>query len=115
MGSTLVADPMTPAASHVPVTQLPEINSDSEDDEGDGILRDWANSPELRSLLLRQQVMDPDRIFGPLPPLQMEEIFGNSNNARAAKFRGRSSSANWSRDQLSQFEVDSYSEQMGYK
>ncbi|VBB82939.1 Conserved hypothetical protein [Yarrowia lipolytica] len=115
MGSTLVSDPITPAASHVPVTQLPEINSDSEDDEGDGILRDWANSPELRSLLLRQQVMDPDRIFGPLPPLQMEEIFGNSNNARAAKFRGRSSSANWSRDQLSQFEIDSYSEQMGYK
>ncbi|KAG5354420.1 Inner centromere protein-related protein [Yarrowia sp. C11] len=115
MGSTIVSDPITPAASHVPVTQLPEINSDSEDDEGDGILRDWANSPELRSLLLRQQVMDPDRIFGPLPPLQMEEIFGNSNNARAAKFRGRSSSANWSRDQLSQFEIDSYSEQMGYK
>ncbi|KAG5363338.1 Inner centromere protein-related protein [Yarrowia sp. B02] len=115
MGSSLVSDPITPAASHVPVTQLPEINSDSDDDEGDGILRDWANSPELRSLLLRQQVMDPDRIFGPLPPLQMEEIFGSSNNARAAKFRGRSSSANWSRDQLSQFEIDAYSEQMGYK
>lgn len=111
----VAADPMTPAASHVPVTQLPEINSDSEDDEGDGILRDWANSPELRSLLQRQQGMDPDRIFGPLPPLQMEEIFGNSNTARVAKFRGRSSSANWSRDQLSQFEIDSYSEQMGYK
>lgn len=108
-------EPVTPAPPQAPTTQLPEINSDSEDDEGPSVLRDWANSPELRALLLRQQVMDPDRVFGPMAPLHMEEIFGQAGAARGAKFRARSSSANWSRDQLTQVEREDYTKQMGYE
>lgn len=102
--------------------ELPEINSDysdSDDDEPpqkDGFERPaWANTPELRKLLRRQQRIDPDDVFGPIQPLQMEEIFKGKERA-LARFRPRSSSANWSgNDKLTAEEVTEYAKVMGYK
>lgn len=91
---------------------LPEIYSESEDDDDDSIILDWANSPELRQVLRDQQRIDPDTVFGPIAPLQMEEVFKN----RATRFRPRSSSANWSnQDRLTPQEIEAYAAEMGYR
>lgn len=103
-------------AAHTPAqskTDLPDIFSESEDDGDGSVLLDWANSPELRSMLIQQQQVDPDSVFGPVAPLHMEEVF---KSARLSKFRARSSSANWhGQDKLTQQEVESYAKEMGYK
>ncbi|KAB8349618.1 hypothetical protein FH972_023638 [Carpinus fangiana] len=77
---------------------LPDIATDSEDEDSDDeafIPPEWANSPALRELLSQQQLVDPLKVFGPIAPLQMEEIF-KGNKERIVKFRKRTSSANWS-------------------
>lgn len=92
---------------------LPEIMSDSEDDEDGNVLRSWANSPDLRNMVLDQQNIDPDTVFGPVAPLHMDEVFKNSG--RLSRFRPRSSSANWSgTDKLSAQEMVEYAKEMGY-
>lgn len=78
--------------------ELPEIQTDddSEDDEANGVtVAPWADSPDLRRALVRQETMDPSQIFGPPAPLNMEEVFNKSKD-RFHKFRARTSSANWS-------------------
>lgn len=77
---------------------LPEIATDSEDEDSDDegfVPPDWANSPALRELLAQQQLVDPLKVFGPIGPLHMEELF-KGNKERIIKFRKRTSSANWS-------------------
>ena len=115
--------------------ELPEIPTDSEDDysssydsdsdndhsrghskgsgEGGGNLKgkfavpDWAESPALKQALVAQQTMDPEQVFGPIGPLQMEEIFRGSGPQGKARFRNRSSSANWSMgDKLTREEIE---------
>lgn len=78
--------------------ELPEIQTDddSEDGESHGVtVAPWADSPDLRRALVRQETMDPSQIFGPPAPLNMEEVFNKSKD-RFHKFRARTSSANWS-------------------
>ena len=77
--------------------ELPEIQTDDEDDDDDGHIgvAPWADSPELRRALSRQETMDPLAIFGPPAALNMEEVFNKSKD-RWHKFRARTSSANWS-------------------
>jgi hypothetical protein len=76
--------------------ELPEIATDSEDEDSENEFQapDWVNSPALRELLKQQQLVDPEQVFGPIAPLRMEEIFKNKD--RHKKFRDRTSSANWS-------------------
>lgn len=101
--------PVTPKAT----TVLPEIFSESDDDEEGSVLKDWANSPELRNILINQQHIDPDQVFGPMAPLHMEDIFKNS---RLSRFRGRGSSAQWSgKDGLTIQEIENYKLQKTYK
>lgn len=87
--------------------ELPEIHTDSEDDDDDKPFHvpKWADSPELRQALQDQLGIDPETIFGPIAPLSMEEIFrGRSDRA---KFRARTSSANWSgADRLTTAEIE---------
>lgn len=67
----------------------------------------WAESPALKQALVAQQTMDPEEVFGPIGPLQMEEIFRGSGAQGKARFRSRSSSANWSTgDKLTREEID---------
>jgi hypothetical protein len=76
--------------------ELPEIATDSEDEDSENEFQapDWVNSPALRELLTQQQLVDPEQVFGPIAPLRMEEVFKNKD--RHKKFRDRTSSANWS-------------------
>ncbi len=55
----------------------------------------WADSPDLRKALMRQETVDPMQIFGAPAPLNLEEVFHKSKD-RWHKFRARTSSANWS-------------------
>ncbi|PUU83802.1 hypothetical protein B9Z19DRAFT_962479 [Tuber borchii] len=94
--------------------ELPEIPTDSEDeDDHDDYapkdtfrVPDWAESPELRAQLQRQQTMNPEEVFGPMARLDMEAIFTNRNERQMARFRARTSSANWNgADRLTPAEI----------
>ena len=76
---------------------LPEIATDSEDEDSDDAFEapGWTNSPELRQLLEQQQLVDPMRVFGPIAPLSMDEVFKGVGKDRLKRFRDRTSSANW--------------------
>ncbi|WVF68772.1 hypothetical protein IAT40_003544 [Kwoniella sp. CBS 6097] len=96
---------------------LPDIaseysDSDDEDRTKDFIPPSWAESPNLRAALEAQASRDPDELFGPIKPLNMEELF----KVRTNKFRARTSSANWSRgDGLTRAEEVEYAKRMGFK
>lgn len=82
--------------------ELPEIKTDDEYDDDDDDdddkhigVAEWADSPDLRRALMRQEAVDPLQIFGQPGPLNMEEVFNKSKD-KFHKFRARTSSANWS-------------------
>jgi hypothetical protein len=111
---TVVAKSVKSAAKSSPRYQngenivLPEIHTDSEDedsDAGDFPVQGWTNSPDLRRQLVIQETMNPAEIFGQPGPLNMEEVFSKSKD-RWHKFRNRTSSANWSgSDRLTEEDV----------
>ncbi|KAJ9494392.1 hypothetical protein H2202_010175 [Exophiala xenobiotica] len=97
---------------------LPEIPTDSEDEDSDDDgnafpIPDWATPGHLTEQLIRQEGMDGDAVFGPIAPLKMEEIFSKGNKDRLKRLRDRTSSANWtlSGDGLTLEEVRSDREQ----
>ncbi|WVQ65352.1 uncharacterized protein L199_003528 [Kwoniella botswanensis] len=97
---------------------LPDIaseysDSDDEDRTKDFIPPTWAESPQLRAALEAQAHRNPDELFGPIKPLNMEELFKVKTN----KFRARTSSANWSKtgDGLTKAEEIEYARRMGFK
>ncbi|KAJ1648907.1 hypothetical protein IWQ61_009840 [Dispira simplex] len=71
----------------------------------------WATSPAVRDALMRQIQLNPERIFGKVRPIKVEDIF----NKQGRRYRIRSSSANWSgADKLSVTEEKEYEKRMGY-
>ena len=68
------------------------------------LMASWVQSPALREQLRAQEDgVDPEVVFGPIAPLNMEEIFDKS---RSHRFRTRTSSANWTgQDRLTEEEV----------
>ncbi|CAR28641.1 ZYRO0F08646p [Zygosaccharomyces rouxii] len=66
---------------------LPYIHSDS-DEEDDVALAPWARSPYLQRQLQLQQNWDPRKIFGPIPPLHIDQIFQHSRLNRLKPKRG---------------------------
>ncbi|KAF2649835.1 hypothetical protein K491DRAFT_167860 [Lophiostoma macrostomum CBS 122681] len=84
--------------------KLPDIMTDSEDeDSGDDFEQpSWVNTPNLREMLTQQQLVDPEQVFGPIAPLNMEQIFPNKE--RHKRFRDRTSSAYWAHDQVTEEE-----------
>ncbi|KAK1729509.1 inner centromere protein [Colletotrichum acutatum] len=86
--------------------ELPEIDTDEDEDDDDSHfgVAPWADSPDLRRALMKQETMNPEGIFGPPRALNMEEVFNNKE--RWHKFRARTSSANWSgSDRLTEDEI----------
>jgi hypothetical protein len=88
---------------------LPEIHTDSEDEDSDAdtgfVALGWTNSPDLRKQLAKQETIDPAEVFGQPGPLNMEEVFSKSKD-RWHKFRARTSSANWTgQDRLTDDEI----------
>ena len=97
----------SPRAPNGEAIELPDIQTDddSDEDEAHGPIADWANSPALHKALIRQEQIDPMKVFGAPGPLNMEEVFSR-NKDRFHKFRARTSSANWSgTDRLTEEEV----------
>jgi hypothetical protein len=88
--------------------KLPEIPTDSEDEDSDTErynVPEWAKEENLANILIDQEGKDGERVFGPSAPLHMEEIF-RDNKDRMWRFRDRTSSANWAGpDGLTQDEV----------
>ncbi len=84
--------------------KLPDIMTDSEDEDSENEFEQpsWVNTPNLREMLSNQQLMDPETIFGPIPPLEMEKVFPNKE--RHKRFRERTSSAYWANDQVTEEE-----------
>jgi hypothetical protein len=84
--------------------KLPEIMTDSEDEDSENEFEQpsWVNTPNLREMLTSQQLMDPEQIFGPIAPLNMEAVFPNKE--RHKRFRERTSSAFWANDQVTEEE-----------
>ena len=86
---------------------LPEIATDSEDEDSDSEMLPvpkWAQPKELESLLRQQEGMEVDSIFGPIAPFSLEETF--KADKKIKKFRERTSSANWGgADGLTQDEI----------
>ncbi|KAF2739686.1 hypothetical protein EJ04DRAFT_483836 [Polyplosphaeria fusca] len=84
--------------------KLPEIMTDSEDEDSENEFEQpsWADTPNLRQMLEQQQLVDPEHIFGPIAPLNMEQVFPNKE--RHKRFRERTSSAYWTHDQVTEEE-----------
>ncbi|KAF5858379.1 hypothetical protein ETB97_004458 [Aspergillus alliaceus] len=86
---------------------LPEIATDSEDEDSDAEMLPvpkWAQPKELESLLRQQEGLEADSIFGPIAPFSLEETF--KADKKIKKFRERTSSANWAgTDALTQEEI----------
>ncbi|RHZ57303.1 uncharacterized protein CDV56_106075 [Aspergillus thermomutatus] len=86
---------------------LPEIATDSEDEDSDAEMLPvprWAQPKELENILRQQEGMEADSIFGPIAPFSLEETF--KADKKIKKFRDRTSSANWSgADGLTQEEI----------
>ncbi|KAL2869734.1 uncharacterized protein BJX67DRAFT_346895 [Aspergillus lucknowensis] len=86
---------------------LPEIATDSEDEDSDAEMLPvpkWAQSKELEMLLRDQESMEADAIFGPIAPFSLEDTF--KSDKKIKKFRERTSSANWAGpDGLTQDEI----------
>ena len=75
---------------------LPEINTDSEDDDSDAEkfeAPEWTRTPELRALLEQQQLVDPETVFGPIAPLHMEEVFSRGSSKERPPEARRNASA----------------------
>ena len=92
--------------------------SDSEDDSPKKPTMakpSWAESPILVAQLKRQQMINPDDVFGEIKPPAIDDIFRNNNRRGHSTFRPRSSSANWSgQDKLTREEIEEYARMMGY-
>ncbi|KAJ5169938.1 uncharacterized protein N7500_002721 [Penicillium coprophilum] len=87
---------------------LPEVNTDSEDDDDSDSemfpVPSWAQPKQLEGLLRIQEGMEVDSIFGPIAPFSLEDTF--KADKKIKKYRERTSSANWSGpDGLTQEEI----------
>ncbi|KAF2096680.1 hypothetical protein NA57DRAFT_78278 [Rhizodiscina lignyota] len=97
-GATIASKSAAKSSPHYPPgesIQLPDIATDSEDEDSDNEFAapSWVDSPLLNQALSQQQLVDPETIFGPIGELKMDEIF--KNKERAKRWRERTSSANW--------------------
>jgi hypothetical protein len=98
--STIQAVKSSPQYTPGERIDLPEIPTDSEDEDSDEEgnafpIPDWATPGHLTEQLIRQEGIDGDAVFGPIAPLKMEEIFAKGNKERLKRLRDRTSSANW--------------------
>ncbi|GAA5981695.1 hypothetical protein JCM10908_004569 [Rhodotorula pacifica] len=101
--------------------ELPDIDSEYSDSDDEvaqeqkqAALPGWAKSPNLVRALQKQQEINPDDIFGPIPKLSIGEMFRNANST--ARLRLRTSSARWEgTDDLTQADMARYHRAMGFR
>ncbi|GAA5956271.1 hypothetical protein JCM21900_006591 [Sporobolomyces salmonicolor] len=112
--------PAPPKPEPEPYQELPEIDSEYSDSDDEAHEKKvasfprWAQSPALAHALLEQRKINPDEIFGPIPPLSIQEIF--RSNQSAARLRARTSSAQWDgTDALTRTDMERYHRAMGFR
>ncbi|KAI8323487.1 hypothetical protein GQ54DRAFT_258157 [Martensiomyces pterosporus] len=105
----------------------PEIESDYSDEysdeefspapkrkKNDFKIPKWATTPELAKGLKQQERVNPDRIFGRVKPLRINEIF-NRKETEEMRRKPRNSSMIWSgRDALTSEDELEYIRRMGF-
>ncbi|KAG7885559.1 hypothetical protein KL938_000591 [Ogataea parapolymorpha] len=91
----------------IDVNELPEINSDNEDDEASKQLAPWGTNANIKQLLRRQAKTNPSSVFGQIQKINCTEIFERS-------YYG-SLNIKWNdSDVLGQKETEEYDRKMGY-
>ncbi|KAF9122462.1 hypothetical protein BGW39_009728 [Mortierella sp. 14UC] len=120
------SNPAQPERRHVK-TILPEISSDGEDHDPNNPedpsasrakrkktgVPEWASWEELHRMMENQKNLNPEEIFGPIPMLDVAEIF--PGREKKSSYRPRTSSAHWgASDALTPQEVIKYNEDMGW-
>ena len=106
-----------PQSQFSPIFQNPEnivlddieTSEDEEDSEDErdkkSSMPEWTRTPNMNELLLQQEAVDTDAVFGPVAPANLEEWFTKDKN-RLHKLRMRTSSANWfGADRLTEDEI----------
>ncbi|ORX95225.1 hypothetical protein K493DRAFT_149045, partial [Basidiobolus meristosporus CBS 931.73] len=92
--------------------QLPEIPSDESDNEDDKPdVPEWAQSPNLKRALMEQSKINPEAIFGKIPAVNMEELFGR----KSSRYKLRQSSVWQGVDKLTHQEEMEYEKRMGWR
>lgn len=88
-GNFIATDKSTPGQelNSIGEDSLPEILSD--DEQNRFVLAEWAQSPALENQLKIQKSWDPKRIFGPIAPLHIDEIFPTSSSSRLSKVKSK--------------------------
>lgn len=88
-GNFIATDKSTQAQelNSIEEDSLPEILSD--DEQNRLALTEWAHSPALENQLKIQKHWDPRRIFGPIAPLHIDEIFPTSSSSRLNKVKSK--------------------------
>ncbi|KAJ2860137.1 hypothetical protein GGI22_002799 [Coemansia erecta] len=75
----------------------------------------WATTPELAKGLQRQELVNPDRIFGRVKPLRINDVFNRADSADQRR-KPRNSSMIWSgADALTAEEELEYIRRMGFE
>ncbi|KAJ1772706.1 hypothetical protein IW140_002595 [Coemansia sp. RSA 1813] len=106
----------------------PEIESDYSDEysddefspaprpkKNDFRIPKWATTPELAKGLQRQELVNPDRIFGRVKPLRINDVFNRSEGGEKRR-KPRNSSMIWSgADALTADEELEYIRRMGFE
>lgn len=77
----------TTSDDNIPIetsTSSDTVNEDEPEEANAFKIPDWAKSPELRLHIQRQEGLDPDKIFGRVPPFQIRgmcSLICNENDA----------------------------------
>ena len=100
---------MFPSGENIYLSDIHTSDEDADTDderERKSALPDWVRTPNMDSLLRRQETVDADAVFGPIAQPNLEEWF-TRDQKRLQKLRARTSSANWavSGDRLTEEEV----------
>ena len=95
-----------PENIHLDEIETSEEDEDSEDErQRKRNLPEWTRTPNMNAILLQQETIDTDAVFGTIAPANLEEWFPKDKN-RLHKLRARTSSANWfGADRLTEEEV----------
>ena len=100
------SSPMFPNGDNIHLEDIQTSEEEDSDDERDkkSSLPEWVRTPVMNDILRRQETMNPDAVFGPIPPANVEEWFTKDKN-RLHKLRARTSSANWFPDRVTEEEI----------
>lgn len=124
LSASKAAKPATPPMDTYEISDREDSDTDDSDSEAENEKKKkkiptWAKKENLLPALEEQYLgcvdgrrVDPDELFPEVETCDLEAIFGA--NKKNAKYRSRTSSGNWSRDQVTAAEKLVYKRAMGF-